>query len=183
MEVLETKRQLGAWDIPAERVYYHAFEACLNGSYPAKDFAERDVHRGTFRQRLLPLMLQNRGWSTKDVDFNLNAPEPPYLLDGKPAAPHYADPLHYLRGTDVPTYKSVEGIRIEERSGKVDLVLQEDRDGLISYFDIIELLHFTPEGALFRYAPFQATLYGKGHEKVFAIGLSQVSFDRASRLM
>ncbi|KAH7709880.1 hypothetical protein AAVH_22845 [Aphelenchoides avenae] len=140
-------------DVNPERVYYHAFEACLKGWYPVKDGEDRATLAEQFRQRLMTIMLANRRWTFADVDFNLNAPEPLSACDDDGWFRHSADPLEWLRGTKVPTYSTVRGFKIDATNGEVSIAAVPDSKGLVSFLDVMQLCRLAPDGVYFSLDP------------------------------
>ncbi|KAI1695536.1 dnaJ domain-containing protein [Ditylenchus destructor] len=57
-----------------EELLYRCYEACLHEWYPINAGEDLDLITELFRQRLIHETLTNRGWSTADIDYNVNAP-------------------------------------------------------------------------------------------------------------
>jgi hypothetical protein len=54
----------------------------------------------------------------------------------------------------VPIYRTVQSLEINRQSGKINIICEEHKDGLISLLDVQEILRLAPEIAFFRYKKF-----------------------------
>lgn len=151
-----------------ERLYYHAYEGCLNGWYPIWGEEDRATLTEHFRQRLMQTLLWNRSWTGDDVDANLNEPQPlGGQLDADGWFLHTANPLDWARrmnpttnflrssieGLDVDDgtlYSSIEGFDVDNETGRINFVCKTDPNGLVSVLDLNEVTGLALEGAFFR---------------------------------
>jgi hypothetical protein len=133
------------------RVFYQAYEACLKNWYQKNH--DPDLEK-KFRQRLMQELLANKEWSTDDLDYNLNAPWPLDHLDEQGwTCPTSVLPL--AKTENIPTYKTIHGVEINFKIGRMSFILDYCEDSernynrLLTWFDLNEMLQRQLGSAIF----------------------------------
>lgn len=73
IETAKNKTEKVAIDHDYVRVFYQAYEACLQNWYQKSHNPETEKK---FRQRLMQELLESNQWTKDDLNYNLNAPWP-----------------------------------------------------------------------------------------------------------
>ena len=124
------------------RIFYQAYEACLKNWYKKTHDPELEKQ---FRQRLMQELLANKEWSTDDLDYNLNAPWPLDHLDEQ-GWTRPTSVLSLAKKENIPTYKTIHGVEINFKTGKMSFILdfceknERDYNRLLTWFDLNEML-------------------------------------------
>lgn len=137
------------------RVFYQAYEACLKNWYKKTHDPELEKK---FRQRLIQELLISKQWTTNDLDYNLNAPWPLTDLDEQGwTRPTTVLPL--AKKANIPTYKTVHGVELNYKTGKMAFILdycdekEPDYNRLLTFFDLNELFQRRLTSAIFSLDP------------------------------
>jgi curved DNA-binding protein CbpA len=137
------------------RVFYQAYEACLKNWYQKNHSPEIEKK---FRQRLMHELLESKQWTRDDLDYNLNAPWPLNHLDEE----GWTCPKSILRlakNANIPTYKTVHGVELNYKTGKMAFILdycqehEKDYNRLLTLFDLNELIQRRLTSAIFSLDP------------------------------
>lgn len=137
------------------RIFYQAYEACLKNWYKKTHDPELEKK---FRQRLMQELLLSKQWETDDLDYNLNAPWPLDHLD-KQGWTQPTSILPLAKKANVPTYKTVHGVELNYKTGKMAFILDycqendNDYNRLLTLFDLNELFQRRLTSAVFSLDP------------------------------
>ncbi|WP_218813548.1 DnaJ domain-containing protein [Rickettsiella endosymbiont of Dermanyssus gallinae] len=133
------------------RVFYQAYEACLKNWYQKNHDPELEKK---FRQRLMQELLVSKEWTSDDLDYNLNAPWPlDNLSEEGWTQPEPALPL--AKKMNIPTYKTVHGVEINYKTGRMAFILdycedsERDYNHLLTWFDLEEMFQRRLGSAVF----------------------------------
>jgi len=138
------------------RVFYQAYEACLKNWYQKNHDPEREKK---FRQRLMQELLVSKRWTTGDLDYNLNAPWPLTDLDEQGWTCPKSSILSSAKKANIPTYKTIRGVELNYKTGKMDFILdycednESDYNRLLTLFDLNELFQRRLTSAIFSLDP------------------------------
>jgi curved DNA-binding protein CbpA len=155
IETAKTKTEKLAIDHDYVRIFYQAYEACLKNWYQ-KNHSPKIEKK--FRQRLMQELLESKQWTTEDLNYNLNAPWSLNNLDEAGWTRHKPI-LPLARKANVQTYKTVHGVELNYKTGKMAFILdscqesESDYKHLLTLFDLNELFQRRLSSAIFSLDP------------------------------